>query len=483
MADHTQSPLVELRELEERLAVRTARIDQLHAATRSSDLRTVRFARTLIAIGTVSALITAIFDLRQTDPWTLDILLALAAVALTSITGLFSLFAKRLTSGNDKSTTQPRIFTWCVKASPSWQPFAMRLPQDQPDATTDRPWRTSTWLFVPAAIAAAAAAVVGGVALAVFALLLVSGLLRLIWSRQASVPYPVHLLALIVAIVAAMSLGSWVGGLSHGTLRIYDGRTQTMRLNGDKPARTDNPTVSSQTAHTMPPYQSTCPTPTAASSTTSSLALRQLRDAWDEVGTVDTGCPGPVYSASRYRELVASDGHLGGALKSLGVADSDRAIVLFGQPAIVVHKLLSGKNLQNVPTHLLVGGGDFYLINTTTGTFVLVRKTPPYSETEEPTGTNQSGEDYVVLSPSAATAWLAAMRETRGWLWPAVSTKLGAKRQTFVFVTTHSAAVARASCNPPNGPCELSTGSSRYQFNADQAELLPDELLSYAPSP
>ncbi len=89
MAEPAKSPLAELREVQERAAARTARIDQLQAAVASSRSRGQRFFRTLLIVGYASVCVATLLRLKFPAQGALGAALAAAAIGLVLL-ALFS---------------------------------------------------------------------------------------------------------------------------------------------------------------------------------------------------------------------------------------------------------------------------------------------------------------------------------------------------------------------------------------------------------
>jgi len=487
MSDGAKSPLAELREVEERLAVRMARIDQLQAAATSSQPRSLRFARTLVIVGLIGATPTSLFGLQRSDQWTLDVILAAAAFALAVLTGFFSIAVHKLA---DKHVGMARLavkgLAIVARRNPSWQPFPLLTPTDRPDLKSNPSSRPALWLLAAAPVALSTVSLLGSVALALFALLLASGLLRLIWSRQAVVPGTVQVAAVLVSIVAALSVGSWAGGFTTVSPWIGHASRQLDRApkDGRGMAGLQGSSPTSATPGSPPPtYESLCGSQHSPLSRGQSRAITQLNEAWRSAGALVAGCPGPVFTVSPDAPIVASIGTRDGRILSLGVAGPDRGILLYGTAAAAVHNLMRETGLLSVPTHITVGGGDLYLVDTPSGTYVLIRKEDTTACEGSPEGTKVSGCSggaYSVVLPALARLWLGTMAHNGGWLWPEPTTTR-ANSQNFEFRTNDSIVVARASCNPADGVCERSGGSS-YVYGNSHGRVSAEEILRYAPT-
>jgi hypothetical protein len=194
--------------------------------------------------------------------------------------------------------------------------------------------------------------------------------------------------------------------------------------------------------------------------------------AVDRLGAAAAGCPGPVRQASPGSDVVVSEGTVEGALRSIGVADENRAALIVGQPARVTASLLMSQGLVDVPTHLVVGGGDLYLVDTRQGTYVLARST----------GDGPADDGYVMLPPSVANLWADAMARNRGWLWPVASPADRVASGSYLFAGNDSGIVARATCGGPSGSCALSLGDAGPVGESGGRWIPAERVLLYASS-
>lgn len=476
------SPLAELREVEERIAVRMARIDQLEAGARSSEQRGLRFARTLVIVGVVGALPPLLLGVQQSHGWALDGALAAAAFALAAIMAFLSL-AVRMSSRERVPIARVAMNSLAaiLKRSPSWQPFPIPYHHRHGDP---RDSRSALWLSALALGAIPLVGAIGSAALAIFAVLLSSAVLRVTWSRQASVPGAVQLAAVLVSLIAALSVGTWAGGLTSAPAwerHTPMGAAHRVQATGGV-ERAESATPA---AGRTPTFESLCGRWVPRSNAGPPQAIAQLRRAWFAAGALVAGCPGTVFSTGTGNELVASIGRSpDGQILSLGIADSERGVLLYGGAAAAAERL-SRVGLIGVPTHLIVGNGDLYLLNTTAGTYALLRRTAPLNACEAREagpGCSASLDQYTVISPALATAWVAEMSRNRDWLWPEPSTPTPSGPD-FEFVGENSRVVARASCNGVTGACELPADGASYTYRQPAQSVTPEQVLRFAPSP
>lgn len=391
--------------------MRAARIDQLRAALDSSRPRTLRFGRFLFVVAGVSALATNMFGLQPSSQWTFYLLLTAAAAGLVFVTILFSLALRRLMVEPDRvGGLTERIFLNWIRRSFDWQLASVIKSRSR------MIWNlgliSAPLLLLAPVILAIRSGMVGGIALAAVSLSLILGLLRSVWSREVSAPGVVQMVAPLVAVAAALSLGSWLGGSSAELLSI-------------RPLMAENrPTVASGEGRTMmvsapsqgvPAGKGFCePEPWFAHP--GSRVVARLKETWVAAGFSVAGCPSSLRRVDSEENFVAAAGVVGGRLRSLSLADRTQSVTLFGWAAVVAQHLLEQGELLRVPVHLGVRHGyDRYLIDTPDGKIALRRKAAPTTSTafaervpDEPRG---SAENW-----ASEEAWESeAERESESW--------------------------------------------------------------------
>ncbi len=469
MAERRRAPLTELREVEERLAVRTARIDQLQAAVESSQVRSLRFGRGLVVVGSLAALASALLPLRQANEWTLNIGLAVAAGLLTLATILFSVGVRQFATGRHPRMAFEPLFLWWVRRSLWWPTSRLIETNGVPLALRSRP---AQWLAATGLLGAAAVLWVGSVALAALALLLVLGLLRATWSRQVYAPGVVQILGPIIALAAVFSVGSSIGSVCAEFLRAPDASPPAMRADARE-----------LPAASAPTYEELCGAGGPWSGRATSPGLTQLREAWLTNGALVAGCPLPATKISAREGVVTVVGTVDGSLRSFGIADERRGTVLLGEAAGVALRLARDGSLRGVPLHLLVGGGDIYLLQSAAGTVVLARRAgsaPGGSSSTERDA--RTGERYVVMTPALAGLWVRAMAREGEWLWP-MAARSESGSSAFDFLDQASQVGGYASCRLGDRSCELSMADGEPLRSRPGARVGADRILRYAPSP
>ncbi len=116
---------------------------------------------------------------------------------------------------------------------------------------------------------------------------------------------------------------------------------------------------------------------------------------------------GKEFYASAFGVEPITGAHLSYAL------DSERyggVIVLWAASSIVetlVAQLGPIGGVGRYPDYEAGEDGDYYLLRTPRGIYALTRQ--------------HRDDEYVVLTPTVARAWLGAMKEAREWLWPSTA--------------------------------------------------------------
>ena len=508
MPDRSSGPLAEMREVEERLAVRMARIDQLQAAVASSQSRGPRLTRTLAGVSYIGALATVAFGIPQSVHAALDISVATAAVGVALMTGLYTFALRQLVdrpSRNVGSSLHQRMFVLLLHGSPGWEPFPVH-PRLNPRRRVVHPRsRTAPWLLVAALISGTMLQLVGGVAFAIFALLLVSGILRFIWAGQATAPRAIQQIGLLVAISAALSIGGWAGGAGWATMRDRTPTTYSPVLAG-LPRQADatgtrlSPSAPRPSAPTSssPTYEDLCgPRSPWLTTTSQSQPLGQLREMWLSAGAIIAGCPSNTHTVGAHGALVMSVGRspMNGEPLSIGIAGPSRGVMFFAAAAAAARPLIEREGVTGVPTHLVVGGGNFYLVDTHAGTFVLIQRTTTSPEPEAAQHAESGGPEgqsderptqeqpYLLIQPTVGLVWLQTMEQNSAWLWPRPMEASGPARSV-EFLSPESVAVGRASCEVTEDLCKVSDSTSAERLERPRPrEISAEDLLRYAPSP
>lgn len=453
MPDPANSQLTELREVEARVAARSARIDQLQAALASSRSRGRRFLRTLVLVGYISMFLATVLRLEMPRQQILDLVLVGTAVGLACFVTFSTVAIDRLARGRNflGPLATSAMARWIAR-SPMWElPIA-----PTPFFMLRKTRHAGAWIVLSVLVLICAAWELGNVVLAGFAGVLSVGLLRLIWSRRVSAPVGVEHAASLVALVAVVSAGFWLGGVASAIFR-----PDLSYMSGPGTAR-GLPALAID-GRGVPTYTSTCGGQTPWLRSKAPPVLR-MREAWLATGTTTAGCPGPA-RAVQGTGILVSKGIVDGEMRSIAVADNKRAALLVGQPAQFTAGLLTGlRGLVGVPSHLVVGQGDLYLVDTREGTYVLIRRSKA----------GPAHEGYITIPPTVAGLWIEAMSMSREWLWPIRS------HDAYIFASSNSGVVARAACDGASGSCTISLAHGGLMAESGPFWVLPKVLLLYA---
>jgi hypothetical protein len=164
-----------------------------------------------------------------------------------------------------------------------------------------------------------------------------------------------------------------------------------------------------------------------------------------------------------------------GEIRSVAVVSRSRELApaIFLAPAAQrVLALLEGglAPLGGYPI-MEVAGGDAVAITSERGTFALVRnsKTLPGSE--------ELAAPYVLLPPTAATAWAGAMNERGAWLWP-LTPRLSGELREYGLAT--DSASTEAAVVVTYTPRDGSAQRDQYDYDLPAPQLSQDELAAYA---
>jgi hypothetical protein len=205
-------------------------------------------------------------------------------------------------------------------------------------------------------------------------------------------------------------------------------------------------------------------------------------------GSVVAGCPLPARPEPGRTNLWIERGACHGRLQSLGVAPLDgNAVMLLQQAARVGDGLAREGVLRSATRRKRVGEGDFYLLQTSRGSYLLVRPRRsggPTAEDETTIEACGSYEDrnvsYSVAPPGLIGALLEIDRQN--WVWPVEEKSEGDLAADFVLVDdrTHRD-VGRAHCVSALS-CEVSYRGNSLP-SSGSASVGIAELLALAPPP
>jgi hypothetical protein len=457
MSDRSRSVREELRDIEDRVAARTARIDQLQSKViaRHSLVR-LGFVQGVAVL--MAALIATTFAPDTAVRMVIASVLAWTAAALVAVTAV----------GH-------AVIAWEEFRGPERLELRFRPRY----AWRRGPAADLSVLGVLAAVLATVPVVTRtGSAASIFALTVCGSLVAANRLMHLWLPRYVGVAAAVVAIGAALSVGTAVGAYVapvdwHGTAKKSPRSQQLSRL---------------ATGAVQPgpsPYVRACgsASPWAGEP---GRALANLREAWAAMGGVAAGCPGPPHPVSADGSVIAAVGSCGGRLQSLGVADAQHAVLLTGAAAADTEALIQNRRLLAAPTHLLVGGGDLYVVPSTDGTIVLARRTVESASAEGSGGGGCAaatrGGGYVVLSPALTGLWVSAMKRTGTWLWPSEAKPVLNGEHRYELNSRLGEVEWQAACSQTTGNCMLQGGGEVERFTPASAKSVTSaDLLRLAP--
>lgn len=190
----------------------------------------------------------------------------------------------------------------------------------------------------------------------------------------------------------------------------------------------------------------------------------------DEVG----GCTGrAIVPTAQHGMFVYTLGRNAfGELRSVAVDSLEFGPAIFLAPAAQRVLTLLERGVAPLGGYpiLQVAGGDAVAVTSERGTFALVRgsKHLPGSELATP---------YAELPPTAATAWVGAMKELGAWLWPQPPRVEGGMRQySLVIDRTADDAVKIVVYDPSDG----SARRDEYSYRLPESQIGEYELRHLA---
>ncbi len=267
------------------------------------------------------------------------------------------------------------------------------------------------------------------------------GSLPEVGKTSAAMGFVATLLATVVVANAGAAIDS-AGSLAGGIVAAKDGGPPPSRQS--PPGRQSTPVAPLTQPAAMPPvgkpteisYATRCGRGSRPGRGAPASIAGRLYDLWlgpAGVGGRVGGC------AERARQVRSGAGawyvvgRRDGVLQSVGVAGADgsSALLLGDAARVALTRALDG-TLERASARARVKGGDLQIVDTTTGSFVLVRA-------EIGSGTRAR---YTLVPPGLVGVWLAAVRNA-GWVWP-VSESSDAG--VFRFRTDAGTAVGAARC-------------------------------------
>lgn len=202
-------------------------------------------------------------------------------------------------------------------------------------------------------------------------------------------------------------------------------------------------------------------------------------------GALAAGCPQRAQAVIGHPRVWLTEGLCSGRLLSVGVAVPNRPPALvFAPAAVYVLTRAQDGTLRGASVRYRVGSGDFYLVDTTYGTVLLIRSRLTVGHAAGTAGgtcldsLSPNAAPYTVVPPPLVASWLQLVRRD-GWLWP-VSDRFGAEEpQRLRFVSPQGKSVAAGYC-PSATACTLAWNGGRLS-SAGPVYTGAAQILSVAP--
>jgi hypothetical protein len=186
------------------------------------------------------------------------------------------------------------------------------------------------------------------------------------------------------------------------------------------------------------------------------------------------GCPGRAHvpSALEGTFVYAFGRNRAREVRSLVVDSLEFGPEIFIAPAArrVLAMIEAGLEPLGGEPRLPVAGGDAVTVTSRRGTFALVR-----SEEHLP-GEPEVAAPYVELPPTVATAWLGAMGEERGWLWPLAPRREGDEEVYGLAKKSGGRPAYEVAYDPSTGDARR----DQYDYSLPETPLGYQELKAWA---
>jgi hypothetical protein len=207
-------------------------------------------------------------------------------------------------------------------------------------------------------------------------------------------------------------------------------------------------------------------------------------------GGVQGGCAQLAEPVPGSPDVFLAVGLCGGKLRSLGIAGTDFAALLYQQAARWALGRARAGDVLAAYGRREIAAGDLYVVVTRGGVYILSRSQSgagqPASDTaprrcQDIADSNGLNVPYVVVPPALIVPWLSVV-ERIGWVWPVRD--LAARSRAYAFEKTEKhqmVVVAHATC-ASDRQCTLIDPTGRH-VSTDDGRLAVDTLLGLAPAP
>ena len=194
----------------------------------------------------------------------------------------------------------------------------------------------------------------------------------------------------------------------------------------------------------------------------------QLAGLFHAEGAEAAGCPNPARAVDGQQDVWYAKGFCGSELRSLAVtAPEYLPAILYQQAAEFADGRAADGVLLGASSRWPFRAGDLYVVNTTSGSYVLVRRRSSTGAVEAQGGSGSCDSyttgnlPYTILPPGLVRLWLELVESE--WVWPQSAGRDGEAREfEFLHDYPDDEVVATASC-PTEQWCTLSVGGEERQ--------------------
>jgi len=172
----------------------------------------------------------------------------------------------------------------------------------------------------------------------------------------------------------------------------------------------------------------------------------------DGAGNDSAGCPQPAEREPGRSGVWIERGVCGGTLEGLGVvSESEPGAMLFQGAARIAARFASEGKLLGASPRGEIGEGDFYVLQTSSGSYVAARSRRTYGSTEDGAAAPACGSygdlnvPYQLAPPGLLGIWLTIGSQDE-WVWP-VEVGAEAEGSRFSFLTRDGERLGGADCS------------------------------------
>jgi hypothetical protein len=310
------------------------------------------------------------------------------------------------------------------------------------------------------------------------------------------------LVMVIVLGLALMPLANAAGAIQI-VLQTPEIGTQTTPTTTTAPtattATTPPPAATTTVAKPAPPpparqlsYEDLCGAVPPARGAANDQQQNELERAWRLIGAIVAGCRGSTQLVAGTDDTYYVLGQCGGnPFPSVAVTSPEHpAVVLLEGWATFAKEMITAGRLRGASAHVLIGSGDFQIVYTDAGAYILIRREisdgqggfrhkPQSCADLEP-----ATQAPVRLPPGLADLWLRYAQRYKQPSWPVRNPALDRNgRRAFEFRSAdgRNARIAVGSCAGPT-ECELHSSTVSWRSMDHEAEpLTTDRVLSFGP--